>query len=174
MFGEGAARVRLVLVGEQPGNDEDLASRPFVGPAGRLRDRALAATGIRAFRYLRDKRGEALQVGGARQAAPPHEADRARNWARLPWLREGSELIRPAVVVARGAAAAQSLLANDFRVSIDRGKIVTAAFAEHILATLHPSSILRLPLDVDRHREIRRFIGDLQVAASLLNGSRPV
>lgn len=171
VFGEGAAHARLVLVGEQPGNDEDLEGRPFVGPAGRLLDRALEAAGIvRSDTYVTNVvKHFKWEARGKRRL---HQKPSAREiGACLPWLRKEIELIDPAVVVLLGATAAQALLGKTFRVSIDRGKVIDDAFAGKALATIHPSSILRLPPNVDRDRELRRFIDDLQVAASLLNGA---
>lgn len=174
VFGHGAAHARLVLVGEQPGNDEDRQGRPFVGPAGRLLDQALASAGIaRSDTYVTNVvKHFKWEARGKRRL---HKKPGAREiGACLPWLQKELELIRPDVVVLLGATAAQSLLGRQFRVSVDRGRPVSTDFARHALATIHPSSILRLPPDADRDLEIRRFVGDLQVAASLLNGSRPV
>jgi uracil-DNA glycosylase family protein len=174
VFGEGAARARLVLVGEQPGNEEDRQGHPFVGPAGRLLDEALAAAGIaRSDTYVTNVvKHFKWEARGKRRL---HKKPGAREiGACLPWLQKELELIHPEVVVLLGATAAQALLGRQFRVSVDRGRPVAADFAGHALATVHPAALLRLPPQADRERELRRFIRDLQVAASLLNGSRPV
>jgi uracil-DNA glycosylase family protein len=174
VFGEGAARARLVLVGEQPGNEEDRLGHPFVGPAGRLLDEALAAAGIaRSDTYVTNVvKHFKWEARGKRRL---HKKPGAREiGACLPWLQKELELIHPEVVVLLGATAAQALLGRQFRVSVDRGRPISADFAGHALATVHPASLLRLPPQADRDRELRRFIHDLQVAASLLNASRPV
>lgn len=174
VFGEGAVHARLVLVGEQPGNDEDLRGAPFVGPAGRMLARGLEAAGIvRSDTYVTNVvKHFKWRPRGKRRL---HEKPGAREvGACLPWLQRELELIRPDVVVLLGATAAQALLGRGFRVSVDRGRALPADFARHALATIHPASILRLPDGADRDREMTRFVGDLQVAASLLNRSRPV
>jgi len=174
VFGEGAPRARLVLVGEQPGNDEDLQGHPFVGPAGRLLDRALADAGIaRSDTYVTNVvKHFKWEARGKRRL---HKKPGAREiGACLPWLQKEIELIHPDVVVLLGATAAQALLGRDFRVTLNRGRPLAADFAPHALATVHPASLLRLPPQADRDREIRRFVHDLQVAASLLNRSGAV
>lgn len=174
VFAEGAAHARLVLVGERPGHDADPQGRQFVGPAGGLLDRALADAAIarsdtyvtnvvKHFKWRARGRRRLHQKPGAREIG-----------ACLPWLQRELALIRPHVVVLLGATAAQALHGRGFRVSVDRGRPLAAGFAGHALATVHPVSLLRPAPDADRDREIRRFIGDLQVAGSLLNGSRPV
>jgi uracil-DNA glycosylase len=174
VFGLGAAGAHVVLVGEQPGNDEDLAGEPFVGPAGRLLDRALEAAGIvRSDTYVTNVvKHFKWEPRGKRRL---HKKPGAREiGACLPWLQKEIELLEPRVVVCLGATAAQALLGKNFRVTVDRGKPLRSALAGQVVATIHPSSILRQRTEEDRHREMDRFVDDLQVAASLLNGRRPV
>jgi uracil-DNA glycosylase len=174
VFGEGRARARLMLVGEQPGNDEDLEGRPFVGPAGRLLDRALAAAGIdRSDTYVTNVvKHFKWEPRGKRRL---HKKPGAREvGACLPWLEKEMELIRPQVLVCLGATAAQALLGRSFRVTTQRGRPFATRLAGPAVATIHPSSILRQRTAGDRDREMGRFTRDLQVAASLLNGRRPV
>ena len=161
-----------MLVGEQPGNEEDLAGEPFVGPAGRLLDRALDAAGIDRRARLRHQRREALQVGGAREAAHPPEAERRRG-ARLPTLARGGDpaLVRPRAVVCLGATAAQALLGRGFRVTAQRGAPSPPRSRPLVIATVHPSSILRAPDDASRRAELARFVEDLARVAALLRSA---
>ncbi|HEV8149398.1 MAG TPA: UdgX family uracil-DNA binding protein [Gemmatimonadales bacterium] len=171
VFGKGRRTARLILVGEQPGNDEDLQGEPFVGPAGRILDRALASAGIdRAEAYVTNVvKHFKWEAKGKRRL---HKKPNAREIAAcLPWLDKEIELIRPKVLVLLGATAAQALLGSDFRVSIDRGKVLPSNLAEHAVATVHPSSILRQQSEAERRRELARFTADLKVVAGLLNGT---
>jgi uracil-DNA glycosylase family protein len=168
VFGAGAAHARLLLVGEQPGNDEDRAGLPFVGPAGRLLDEALAAAGIvRSDTYVTNVvKHFKWEARGKRRL---HKKPGAREiGACLPWLQREIELVRPAVIVALGATAAQALLGKNVRVTVDRGRPMDGIFGARALATVHPSALLRLPPHADREREMARFVADLQVAGSLL------
>jgi DNA polymerase len=170
VFGEGRRAARVILVGEQPGNDEDLKGRPFVGPAGKILDEALEAAGIaRDDAYVTNvvKHFKWEPRGKKRIHKKPNAREIA---ACLPWLEKEIELIRPQVLVCLGATAAQSLLGRDFRVSTQRGRDVSSRLAPHVVATVHPSSILRQRTREDRHREMERFIADLRVAATLLAG----
>jgi len=170
VFGEGRRSSRVFLVGEQPGNDEDLQGKPFVGPAGRLLDQALESAGIdRADAYVTNvvKHFKWLAKGKRRM----HKTPRAREIAAcLPWLEKEIELIKPEVLVCLGATAAKALLGRHFKVSVQRGQVLPTNFAPHALATVHPSSILRQPTSADRQRELNRFVADLKVVAGLLNG----
>jgi DNA polymerase len=174
VFGDGKSSARLVLVGEQPGNDEDLAGRPFVGPAGRLLDRALEAAGIeRTDTYVTNVvKHFKWEPRGKRRL---HQKPNAREiGACLPWLEKELELTKPAVLVCLGATAAQAILGKTFRVTQQRGRPFVTPLAGHTIATIHPSSILRQRTDDDRDREMARFVADLQVAAALLNHRGPV
>lgn len=168
VFGEGRARAALMLVGEQPGNDEDQRGRPFVGPAGRLLDQALAEAGIdRDATYLTNvvKHFKWTPAGKRRLHKKPagHEIR-----ACLPWVNREIELVRPRVLVCLGATAAQALLGADFRVSRQRGVAVESPLAAKVLATVHPSSILRARSAEDRTREMQLFVADLHTAAQWL------
>ncbi|HSM85027.1 MAG TPA: UdgX family uracil-DNA binding protein [Candidatus Limnocylindrales bacterium] len=168
VFGEGSVHARVMMVGEQPGDKEDLQGRPFVGPAGAVLDKALEAAGIdrndvyvtnivkhfkwepRGKRRIHKKPG-ALQISACR-----------------PWLEAEIAAIRPQAVVLLGATAAQGVLGRDFRVTQHRGQWVSSDIAGQVLATVHPSSILRAPDEESRHEEMRRFTQDLKKVAQQL------
>ncbi len=159
-----------MLVGEQPGNDEDLAGRPFVGPAGKLLDDALDRAGIdRVAAYVTNvvKHFKWEPRGKRRIHSKPNASEIK---ACYPWLLAEIAAVKPKVLVCLGATAAQALLGKNFRVSIDRGKFVPSPLAPHVLATVHPSSILRASDDETRHREMDLFVRDLAKVAKLLGG----
>ncbi len=167
MFGAGAAHAAVMLVGEQPGNDEDLAGAPFVGPAWRLLDRALEAAGIdrRAAYVTNVVKHFKWVVRGKRRI---HEKPNAREIAACrPWLDAEIAVVEPEVIVCLGATAAQALLGRDFKVTRCRGEVIDSPRGR-IVATVHPSAILRAPDDETRHRETARFIADLKQVAALL------
>jgi uracil-DNA glycosylase len=167
VFGEGLKRADLMLVGEQPGDREDREGRPFVGPAGRLLDEALAEAGIdRSRAYVTNvvKHFKWVAKGKRRIHAKPSWSEVA---ACRPWLDAELEAVRPEVLVCLGATAAQALLGRTFRVTKERGVDVDSELAPHVLATIHPSAILRGQPE-DRQRELAAFVADLRVAASLL------
>ena len=171
VFGEGAPRARVMVVGEQPGNEEDLAGRPFVGPAGKLLDRALEQAGIaRADAYVTNvvKHFKWEQRGKRRIHKKPNAVEIA---ACAPWLAAELDLIKPRVLVCLGATAAQALLGRAFRVTQHRGEFVESRFAPRVLATVHPSSILRAPDEASRHTEFAQFVEDLKVVAQELNAA---
>src|SRR5437667_909114 len=158
VFGEGARRADAMFVGEQPGNEEDLAGHPFVGPAGRLLDKALEEAGIdRSQAYVTNvvKHFKWEPRGKRRIHAKP---DTLEIMACRPWLEAELAVVKPEIVVCLGATAAQALLGKKFRVTQERGKILASELAPRVLATVHPSSILRAPDDESRHVEMRRFI----------------
>jgi uracil-DNA glycosylase len=168
VFGEGQERARLVFVGEQPGDEEDLAGRPFVGPAGRLLDRALDEADIdRSTVYVTNvvKHFKWEPKGKRRIHAKPNSREIA---ACRPWLDAELNVLEPEVIVCLGATAAQALLGRQFRVSTDRGRWVKSPLAPHVLATVHPSAILRAPDDETRHAEMERFVADLKTVAAVL------
>jgi DNA polymerase len=168
VFGEGARTARVVFVGEQPGHEEDLAGRPFVGPAGRLLDRALAEAGIeRSVVYVTNvvKHFKWEPRGKRRIHGKPNASEIA---ACRPWLEAELAVLEPKVVVCLGATAAQALLGRQFRVSAQRGRWVSSPLAPRVLATVHPSSILRAPDDETRREEIRRFVEDLRTVAAVI------
>jgi uracil-DNA glycosylase len=168
VFGEGPARARLVLVGEQPGDREDLEGRPFVGPAGRLLDEALEEAGIdRASTYLTNVvKHFKWQARGKRRI---HQKPNAMEIAACrPWLDAELTVIRAEALVCLGATAAQALLGRQFRVTRDRGRLLDSELAPVTLATVHPSSILRAPDEEARTKERGLFVEDLRVAAAAL------
>ena len=172
VFGEGRRDARIVLVGEQPGNDEDLAGHPFVGPAGRVLDEALEHAGIdRADAYVTNvvKHFKWIPKGKRRMHQKPGAREIA---ACLPWLEKEIALIEPEILVCLGATAAQSLLGRTFKVTQQRGVLIDTPLAAKALATVHPSSILRQRTSEDRAREMERFTADLEVVAGLLSGKR--
>jgi DNA polymerase len=168
VFGEGTARAELMFVGEQPGNDEDLAGRPFVGPAGRLLDEALTEAGIdRGGAYVTNvvKHFKWEPRGKRRIHSKPNAAEIK---ACFPWLLAEIAAVKPKVLVCLGATAAQAILGKAFRVSVDRGKFIPSPHAPHVLATVHPSSILRAQGDEARRIEMKHFIADLAKIADVL------
>ena len=170
VFGEGPRTARVVLVGEVPGNDEDLAGRPFVGPAGRVLDEALEAAGIgRDDAYVTNvvKHFKWEPQGKRRKHKKPSAREIA---ACLPWLEREMSLVRPEVLVCLGATAAQALVARDFRVTRMHGRVVPTALSDRTVATIHPSAVLRQRTAQDRHREMAGFIADLEIVAGLLRG----
>jgi DNA polymerase len=168
VFGEGGREAAVMLVGEQPGDKEDLAGRPFVGPAGALLDRALEEAGIdRSLAYVTNavKHFKWEPKGKRRIHAKP-------NWSELaacrPWLDAELEVVKPQVLVLLGATAAQSILGRQFRVTQHRGEVVETELAPQVVATIHPSAILRQRDDESRKREYGAFVDDLGVVATLL------
>jgi DNA polymerase len=169
VFGEGGARAKVVFVGEQPGDQEDKQGRPFVGPAGRLLDESLELAGIdRSATYVTNavKHFKWTARGKRRIHAKPSWSEIA---ACHPWLEAELDVIRPEVLVCLGATAAQALLGKQFRVTKERGTWVESELAPHVTATIHPSSILRQRTDEDRHREMKSFVNDLKLVASVLS-----
>jgi uracil-DNA glycosylase family protein len=168
VFGEGSTKAEVVLVGEQPGDQEDLAGKPFVGPAGRLLDRALEEAGIdRKLAYVTNvvKHFKWQPRGKRRIHQKPNAAEIA---ACRPWLDAELELLDPKVLVCLGATAAQALLGRQFRVSKDRGVPVDSPLAPVVMATVHPSSILRAD---DRETEMAMFVEDLRRVAEALRAA---
>jgi uracil-DNA glycosylase len=168
VFGEGQRKAQIVLVGEQPGNDEDLAGVPFVGPAGKLLDKALEEAGIdRGLAYVTNvvKHFKWEPRGKRRIHAKPNAQEIT---ACFPWLQAEIQLVEPKLVVCLGATAAQALLGRAFRVTQQRGLLLDASFAPKAMATVHPSSILRAPDEEARRNETRQFIADLTIAAEYL------
>ncbi len=168
VFGEGSKGAQVMLVGEQPGDQEDQVGKPFVGPAGKLLDRALDAAGIdRSTTYVTNvvKHFKWEPRGKRRIHAKPNQAE--INACR-PWLEAEIALVRPRVLVCLGATAAQALLGRQFKVSEQRGRFVESALAPLVMATVHPSSLLRAPDDETRHREMERFVADLKKVAERL------
>ena len=162
VFGEGPRGAEIMLVGEQPGDAEDLAGHPFVGPAGKLLDRALEEAGIdRSLVYVTNvvKHFKWEPRGKRRIHAKPNAAEIG---ACRPWLETEIALVKPRVLVCLGATAAQALLGKAFKVSRQRGEAVPSALASVVGATVHPSAILRAPDDETRRAEMQRFVEDLR------------
>lgn len=165
VFGEGSPHARVMMVGEQPGDKEDLQGRPFVGPAGAVLDKALAEAGIdRNDVYVTNivKHFKWEPRGKRRIHKKPNALEIS---ACRPWLEAEIAVTRPEVVVLLGATAAQGILGRDFRVTQHRGEWVSSDIAPFVLATVHPSSILRAPDDESRHEEMRKFVADLKTVA---------
>ena len=168
VFGEGRPRAKLMFVGEQPGDEEDLAGRPFVGPAGRLLDKALEEAGIdRKVAYVTNvvKHFKWQPRGKRRIHQKPNAAEIA---ACRPWLDAELALVKPTALVCLGATAAQALFGRQFRVSKDRGVPVDSDLAPVVMATVHPSSILR---SENREQELALFVEDLRRVAEALRAA---
>ena len=168
VFGEGAPRAPLMLVGEQPGDREDREGRPFVGPAGALLDRALQEAAIdRDATYVTNvvKHFKWRPAGKRRIHQKPNAAEVA---ACRPWLDREIELVQPKIVVCLGATAAQALLGSSFRVTRQRGQFVDWDREPLVLATVHPSSILRAQDEQARNQEMQALVHDLAVVADAL------
>jgi uracil-DNA glycosylase family protein len=173
VFGEGSPTARVVMVGEQPGNDEDLAGKPFVGPAGKLLDTALLEAGIdrREVYVTNAVKHFKWEPSGKRRL---HKKPNGREIAACrPWLEAELAALKPEVLVCLGATAAQALLGKDFRVSKQRGVSVASPLAPNVMATVHPSSILRAPDEDARHAEMKLFVADLKKVAKIIGSLRP-
>jgi DNA polymerase len=171
VFGQGRLGAEVMLVGEQPGDQEDLQGRPFVGPAGKVLDKALEAAGIdRDDVYVTNavKHFKWEPRGKRRIHKKPSGMQIA---ACRPWFDAEVDVVKPKVVVCLGATAAQALLGRNFKVTQDRGKLIYGHRVP-IVATVHPSSILRAPDSESRHAEMARFVDDLRVVAAQLRGHR--
>jgi DNA polymerase len=172
VFGEGSESAEIVFVGEQPGDKEDLAGRPFVGPAGRVLDEGLEAAGIdRSLAYVTNavKHFKWTARGKRRIHQKPNAAEIT---ACHPWFEGELAIVQPKVLVALGATAAQALLGRQFRVTKQRGVPVESDLAPHVVATVHPSSILRQETEEDRAAAMQAFVADLKVVAKLLASPR--
>ena len=168
VFGEGPARAEVVFVGEQPGDQEDVAGRPFVGPAGQLFNRALEEAGIdRAHAYVTNAvKHFKWEPQGKRRL---HKRPGAREiGACRPWLAAELNAIRPRVLVLLGGTAAQSVLGSQIRVLRDRGKVMPSEFCEETLVTIHPSALLRAPDEAAREKNYGDFVADLRAVAKRL------
>ena len=171
VFGEGAQHASVMFVGEQPGDREDIEGKPFVGPAGRLLDEALEAAGIDRKRvYITNavKHFKWKPQGKRRLHQKPNAAEIS---ACRPWLDAEIALIKPTILVLLGATAAQALLGRDFRVSLQRGQFIERPGLPLMMATVHPSSILRAPDDESREIEMQAFVQDLRRLAQRIKGS---
>ena len=168
VFGEGSGRSKVLFVGEQPGNEEDLTGHPFVGPAGRLLDTALEEAGIdRSQVYVSNvvKHFKWEPRGKRRIHKKPNSTEIA---ACRPWLEAEIALVKPNVIVLLGATAAQALMGSQFRVTKQRGQFIESTLAPYVMATVHPSSILRAPDEETRRVEYRHFVNDFKKLAEVL------
>ena len=171
VFGEGPRGAELMFVGEQPGDQEDRAGEPFVGPSGRLLDAALEAAGLdrskvyvtNSVKHFKWERGEK----GQRRIHKKPNAMEIR--ACRPWLEEEITIVKPRVIVCLGATAAQSLLGNEFRVTRHRGEAVESQWADAVFATVHPSAVLRTP-SAAREQAQREFFADISRVAAYVKG----
>ena len=172
VFGEGKATARVVFVGEQPGDKEDLQGRPFVGPAGAILNKALIAAGIdRKDVYVTNivKHFKWEPRGKRRLHKKPNALEIS---ACRPWLDAEIKVIKPEIVVLLGATAAQGIMGRQFRVTQQRGQWMQSNIAPLVMATVHPSSILRAPDDDARHEEMHKFVDDLKKVAAQLQQRR--
>ncbi len=164
-----------MFIGEQPGDSEDRAGHPFIGPAGRLLDEVLAEVGIdRSAVYVTNVvkhfKWEAAQRGKRRIHKKPRQSEIE---ACRPWLDSELKVVKPEVVVCLGASAAQALLGKQFRVTQDRGKLIPSELAPSVMATTHPASILRAPDSDQREQQRKEFVHDMKKLAELLRGKLP-
>ena len=170
VFGEGKRSAKVIFVGEQPGDQEDQQGHPFVGPAGRILDEGLADAGIdRTTVYVTNAvkhfKWKPAPTGKRRIHERPNAGEIA---ACRFWLETEIQLVRPRLIVALGATAAQALFGRTFKVTKQRGKPIDTPLAPHGIATVHPSSILRAPDEASRRQEYRAFVKDLKVVAKLM------
>jgi DNA polymerase len=164
IFGEGPKGATLMLLGEQPGDQEDVAGKPFVGPAGKILDRALEDAGIdRTQVYVTNtvKHFKWEPRGKRRIHKKPNSREIA---ACRPWLEAELRVVRPDLLVCMGATAAQAVFGPSFRVTRERGKLLESELAPRVVATVHPSSLLRQPDEESRDREYKLFVADLRTA----------
>ena len=168
VFGEGPSKATIMFVGEQPGDREDRAGHPFVGPAGKLLDGALAQAGIARKEVYVTNVVKHFKWSGERGKRRIHKKPRSVEIrACRPWLEAELRIVKPRVLVCLGASAAQSLLGKDFSVNRQRGQPVESPLAPYATATVHPSSILRAPDDQARHQQMQAFVKDLKKIARL-------
>ena len=164
VFGEGPKHATMLLIGEQPGDYEDLAGKPFVGPAGKIMDRALEEAGIdRKDVYVTNAvKHFKWEPRGKRRI---HQKPNSREIAACkPWLEAELRLVKPKLVVCLGATSGQAIFGPSFRVTRERGKVLSSKLAPRVVATVHPSSLLRQPDEESREREYAHFVSDLRVA----------
>jgi uracil-DNA glycosylase family protein len=164
VFGEGPKSAPIMLVGEQPGDYEDVAGKPFVGPAGKIMDQALEEAGIdrKAVYVTNAVKHFKWEPRGKRRI---HQKPNSREIAACrPWLEAELRLVKPKLLVCLGATAAQAIFGPSFRVTRERGKVLSSKFAPRVLTTVHPSSLLRQPDEESRQREYERFVIDLRAA----------
>ncbi|MFL5818161.1 MAG: UdgX family uracil-DNA binding protein [Conexibacter sp.] len=172
VFGEGARRAELMLVGEQPGDREDVEGAPFVGPAGRELDRALAEAGIVRERVYLTNVVKHFRFKARGKRRIHQRPDAVHVAACRPWLDAELAVVRPQTLVCLGAVAAQALVGRDVRVTRDRGRPLASSLAPCVMATVHPSSILRAPDEAARREARAAFVADLRSVAETLRADR--
>lgn len=168
VFGEGNPKARIMFIGEQPGDVEDKQGHPFVGPAGKLLHKALDAAGVdeeQSYFTNAVKHFKYEWRGKRRLHAKPR---RIEVLACMPWLEAEIAQVKPDVIVCLGATAAQAIFGTKFKLTQHRGEFLESKLAKYVIATVHPSSILRAQDDESRHEEMQRFIDDLKVVTKLL------
>ncbi len=170
VFGEGSAKPQIMFVGEQPGDQEDRQGHPFVGPAGRLLNEAMEKAGVdRSKVYVTNVVKHFKWVAAQRGKRRIHKKPRySEIHACRPWLDAELRLAKPQILVCLGSTAAQSLLGREFSVTRQRGQLISSSLAPFVMATVHPSSILRAPDDDARHAQMEAFVNDLKIVANLL------
>jgi uracil-DNA glycosylase len=169
VFGAGDPHARVMLVGEQPGDEEDKKGLPFVGPAGRLLDRALEAAGVdREHLYVTNAvKHFKWQLRGKRRL---HKTPAQREIdACHPWLEREIESVKPHVIVALGATAARAVISKDFKVTLSRGRFVESPLAPYVFATFHPSALLRLQDSKEKEAAFEQLVGDLKLINNALS-----
>jgi DNA polymerase len=164
VFGEGSKGATLMLLGEQPGDQEDVAGKPFVGPAGKMLDRALEEAGIDRSRVYVTNTVKHFKWEPRRKRRIHKKPNSREIAACRPWLEAELRVVKPGLLVCLGATAAQAIFGPAFRVTRDRGKILESELASKVLATVHPSSLLRQPDEESREREYKHFVADLRIA----------
>jgi uracil-DNA glycosylase family protein len=168
VLGEGPTPADAMLVGEQPGDREDLEGAPFVGPAGRMLDRGLTEVGIDPGRVYVTNVVKHFRYRARGKRRIHQKPDAVHVAACRPWLEAELELVRPRVLVCLGATAAQALVGRHVKVTQDRGRPLDSPLAEHVIATVHPSSLLRAPDEVARREAYAAFVADLRAVAALM------
>jgi DNA polymerase len=169
VFGEGPSKAQIMFIGEQPGDQEDRAGHPFVGPAGKLLDEALEQVGIKhsqvyVTNVVKHFKWEAAARGKKRIHKKPRYSE---IHACRPWLDAELRVVKPKILVCLGATAAQALLGRTFSVTRQRGQLIDSPLAPFVMATVHPSSILRAPDSSARHIQMEAFVNDLKTVAKL-------
>ena len=173
VFGEGPSPAKIMFVGEQPGDQEDRAGHPFVGPAGRLLDRALEEAGIDRDEVYVTNIVKHFKWAGERGKRRIHKKPGGIEiQACRPWIEAELRVVHPQVLVCLGATAAQALLGKTFRVNTQHGQLVDSELAPYATATVHPSSILRAPDAAARHAQMSAFVKDLKKVAKLLHSTQ--
>ncbi len=164
VFGEGDADAKAMLVGEQPGDQEDVSGRPFVGPAGRLLDRALVAAGVeRSEVYVTNAVKHFKWEWQGKRRLHKKPTQREVSICCQQWLEREIHLIQPRVIVCLGATAAGALLGRGFRITTQRGRLLESTLAKYVFATVHPSYLLRLPDETQRAAAFASFVEDLRL-----------